>query len=199
MARRNYFPAKAIPVKDRPPKPTTKPQPEHSDIHRFFNRTPSLAVRSMREDVQGTMDLSLNWPLAPLPKTFDYVAIAGTNNVTIAAPDTGTHMMVTFGMFTTSMPELGQASVLFLQEKNTPLMPVQLQIVQLTPGRTQVPLVNGNTLGNDGIVLSGIRQVYVPAGYFLIHSYTAAIGGETVGLNTLNFIFPETQPLSTLL
>lgn len=203
--RRSYFPvppgsgkAGRLRVENVPAK-TPNRVSKASDLQKFFNRTPYLAARALREDAQGTMDVSLNWPLQPLPANFTYTAILGTNSITLAQPETGKHQLVTVGVFETDTPRLGESSVLFLQEKNQPLMPVQLQIVRLVPGRNQVPLIGGCCVGDDGLLLRGEPTIYVPAGFMLIHSYTTTVAGATVELQTLNLIFPETQPLTSLL
>jgi hypothetical protein len=174
-------------------------EPKKTDLERFIQRTPFLAGKAMRADCQPVMDVTIAWPLAPQLSKTTAAATAGTNTTTLVMPDTGTHVVVDFANFTTSAPVLGQTSVLALQEKNTPLQPIPLQTVQLAPGRTIVPLVGGFVVGTDGLALTGMRRVYVPAGYMLVHSYTGAIGGETLTFEFSIYVFAETQPVAMLL
>lgn len=179
-----------MPVKNEEPAKKT-------DLERFFQRTPFLAGKAMKADCQPTMDVTLAWPLTPLLQIpASIVAIAGTNTTALVMPDTGTHVIVDFANFTTNGPNLGQASVLNLTEKNTPLQPIRLQTVQLAPGRTIVPLVGGFAVGADGLALTGRPRLYVPAGFLLTHSYTGALGGETITFELSTYVFPETQPLA---
>jgi len=170
-----------------------------TDLQRWFQRLPFLAGRSMREDVTPTMDATQAWPLDPLFELITQTSTAGTHERTLVEPDNGKHVIVDVANFTTNSPAVGQSSVLFLKAKNTPLQPIPLQTVQLVPGRTIVPLVGGFVVGADGLALRGVRRVYVPAGYMLMHAYTAAIGTETLTYELLTYVFPETQPVQVFL
>lgn len=172
-----------------------------TDLQKFFQRTPFLAGYAMLPEVQGVMDLSLEWPLKLQPKNFDYVAVAGANRTVIAAPQQGTHLMVAYALFTTSVAAVGQQSTLFIQQGSVPTaqQAINLQVVRLIVNRNVVPLVNTNAVADDGLFLEGIGAVYLPFPFQLVHTYGAAAGGENCTLRTGEYAFPETQPLSTII
>lgn len=176
-------------------------RPSMSDLKRFFNRTPFLAGQVMKDEVTPTMDASLEWPLAPVLRNNGYTALAGTNLRTLASPRKGTHMLVVYGFFTTSAPAAGDFSVLFIQQKGVPtaVNAANLMVVELAAGRLNVPLINSVAQDAAGIFSQGVRSVYIPHGFELIHAYTGAAGGEVVTLRSMDYTFPETQPLSTLI
>ncbi len=172
-----------------------------SDLKRFFQRTPFLAARNMREDVQPTMDASLEWPLFPILQNLGYTAAAGSNTKILASPRSGTHVVMVYAFFTTDVPAIGDASALFIKQKNvaTGISATNLSIVNLTPGRGLIPLINSVAVDDNGLFLTGVRTVYVPAGFELVHLYSGAAGGEAVTLRTQRYEFPETQPVTSLI
>lgn len=182
-----------------------------SDLQIFFGRTPYLAGRHLLPDAQGTMDVSLSWPLEPiLNTTKGLFAAFGSNLVTLAAPDASSHTLVVYAEIL-ALPVAGDIDaqvLMFLQKQQSAAGSAIVQLVNAQMDvRGKIPLINTSAFEdlddlNNPIPptwMNGLKTVYVPPKYELMVNYFTGVGGTLIALTWASYTFPATQPLSTLI
>lgn len=179
--------------------------PPSNTLQQIFNLNANTPGKFLLPAVQGTMDVSQQWPLAENLRVFDFTAIAGTNQVVISNPPATFHELIINCFFTTNTAGATHSNLFKTNSKNSgPTANITLARFDLT-NLTQIAYIGGfyfqnvaaATAGN--IFQSGLKAVYIPFPYTLTVSYTGATGGEVVTLRTLSMRLPGSQPFEALL
>ncbi len=165
-----------------------------------------LAATLLCGPVQGILDVSIQWPLEQQIEVFDFTAAAGTNLVTLAAPDAKHHMLVTYAFATLTNPGggAGKFSTLFIQNGVNALgsQAITIQNMELT-NLDQLPLINAFhhrvSAQPADFNVWGLPAVYVRNPFALVWAVGGMAGAEGVFCRTMTIELPRTQPLSSLI
>lgn len=177
-----------------------------SPIQRWFRRIAWLASSDLGPGAQGTVDVSMPWPLKP--GSIEKVFTSGlTPVVTIYAPKAGTHGLVNH-LFATMGVAVAQTFNLELIDTTraaaiiTPLIRFDFGAGGHQVGQASIPLINARVsyfqaAAGDVVTLSGLDSIYVPHPFAL--QVTVSGGAGTIIVTGTVKELPETQPLSAIL
>jgi hypothetical protein len=183
--------------------------PSENFLQQIFNLNANTPGKYLLPAVQGTMDVTNQWPLAEQFKNFDFNAPGGGGQVdtTISQPPSGFHELVVNCWFTTNPTgsprtvELQKAFTnLPVAQNNVPLLHVDMTAAGFT---LQAALIGGAVFQNIPIATSsniyqtGLKAVYVPFPQKLFVRYTTP-AADVCTLRTISLRLPGSQPFVSL-
>lgn len=179
----------------------TSPPPPSNRFQQVYNINPNLPAAYLLPAVQGTMDVSQQWPLALQLKVFDYTAPVGTSSTVISRPPSNSHELLVSVYITISSPAT-QTFVLFMTntQNSGPTANTGLSRIACSATVSQAPLIgSGLFYGGSATIYGTPAPLYVPFPYSVTVSVVGAAGGESVTLRSLSMRLPASQPFTALL
>ena len=162
-------------------------------VKRWYN----TAETGPTPDVISVLDVSRDWPHVPTTLNRDYVTIAGSVATPIYAPAIGRHGLVVFLSAGINVGFPATDRIQLIWDRN-PSAPPGFQITEWNgTAAVLIGLIGVNAV-NTGVAQSGVRPVYVPAGYQITVNHTSVAGGQNITCRAQVYDLPDYLPMVRL-
>lgn len=192
---------------------TQTPYPSHNNpagsdvIRQVYGRQKLFWSDVVMPEVRPTVETSLYWPLEYLPLNLDYTTAAGTNRTEMGPPE-GRHWLMLHLFVSAGENGNTKFSVAFLERQSDAsgdgITIHRSSLASMDAGNTAVigsfnmEIHSDPAAAETQIHQTGLRPLYIPPNWNLVHAFTGLVGGNTATIRAIVIELPENQPFGAL-